>query len=102
MNGPAIEMEAVPITPESLDPRFVFLLDVGEIIWIWSGAKSRVSFLEKISLYKFSECIQVTVANKVRLFAVKMNKRDRKGKAEIESCNQWKTPEEFWIALTGM
>ncbi|KAI1729403.1 gelsolin repeat domain-containing protein [Ditylenchus destructor] len=84
VNGPAIEMEAVPITPESLDPRFVFLLDVGEIIWIWSGAKSRV-----------------TVANKVRLFAVKMNKRDRKGKAEIESCNQWKTPEEFWIALTG-
>lgn len=30
-----------------------------------------------------------------------MNKRDRKGKAEIESCNQYKTPEEFWQALTG-
>jgi hypothetical protein len=30
-----------------------------------------------------------------------MNKRDKKGKAEIESCNQLKTPEEFWEALTG-
>lgn len=30
-----------------------------------------------------------------------MNKRDRKGKAEIETCGQLKTHEEFWIALTG-
>jgi hypothetical protein len=67
-----------------LDPRFVFLLDTGEIIWIWAGWKSRV-----------------TVANKARLFAVKLNKRDRKGRSEIESIGQSKTPEEFWIALTG-
>lgn len=38
----------------------------------------------------------------MRLFAVKMNKRDKKGKAEIESCNQLKTPNEFWEALTGL
>ncbi|KAL3090287.1 hypothetical protein niasHS_006739 [Heterodera schachtii] len=84
VNGPSVEMEAVPLSAESLDPRFVFLLDCDKVIWIWSGARSRV-----------------TVANKVRLFAVKMNKRDKKGKAEIESCNQLKTPEEFWLALTG-
>uniref|UniRef100_A0A914HBG3 Gelsolin-like domain-containing protein n=1 Tax=Globodera rostochiensis TaxID=31243 RepID=A0A914HBG3_GLORO len=84
VNGPSVEMEAVPLSPESLDPRFVFLLDCDKVIWIWNGARSRV-----------------TVANKVRLFAVKMNKRDKKGKAEIESCNQLKTPEEFWLALTG-
>ena len=41
------------------------------------------------------------MAHKARLFAVKMNKKDRKGKAEIESCTQLKTPEEFWIALLG-
>ena len=41
------------------------------------------------------------MANKVRLFAVKLNKRDRKGMSEIETCNQYKTPEEFWQALTG-
>jgi hypothetical protein len=34
-------MEAVPFTHESLDPRFVFLLDSGDVIWIWSGARSR-------------------------------------------------------------
>ena len=67
-----------------LDPRFVFLLDTGEVIWIWAGRKSRV-----------------TVANKARLFAVKLNKRDRKGCSEIESIGQSKTPEEFWLALTG-
>ncbi|CAK5060797.1 unnamed protein product [Meloidogyne enterolobii] len=84
INGPSVEMEAVPLSPESLDPRFVFLLDADKIIWIWSGSRSRVTF-----------------SNKVRLFAVKMNKRDKKGKAEIESCNQLKTPDEFWEALTG-
>jgi hypothetical protein len=77
-------MEAVPLCADSLDPRFVFLLDADQVIWIWSGARSRV-----------------TVSNKVRLFAVKMNKRERKGKAEIESCGQMKTPDEFWQALTG-
>ncbi|KAF7636898.1 hypothetical protein Mgra_00003638 [Meloidogyne graminicola] len=85
INGPSVEMEAVPLSPESLDPRFVFLLDADKVIWIWSGSRSRVTF-----------------SNKVRLFAVKMNKRDKKGKAEIESCNQLKTPNEFWEALTGV
>ncbi|MFH4980909.1 hypothetical protein AB6A40_007618 [Gnathostoma spinigerum] len=30
-----------------------------------------------------------------------MNKKDRKGIAEIETCNQLKTPPDFWLALTG-
>uniref|UniRef100_A0A7E4W5T9 Protein flightless-1-like protein n=1 Tax=Panagrellus redivivus TaxID=6233 RepID=A0A7E4W5T9_PANRE len=82
VNGSQVEMEPVPVSVESLDPRFVFLLDTKDTIWVWSGARSRI-----------------TVANKVRLFAVRMNKRDRKGEAEIESCNQFKTPEEFWLAF---
>lgn len=40
-------MEAVPLSPESLDPRFVFLLDADKVIWIWSGSRSRVYFLLK-------------------------------------------------------
>ncbi len=48
VNGPAFELEAVPLTAESLDPRFVFLLDAGEVIWIWSGWKSRVTVANKV------------------------------------------------------
>ncbi|VDM10781.1 unnamed protein product [Wuchereria bancrofti] len=82
--GNTIEMEPVPVSPDSLDPRYVFLLDAGDTIWIWSGRKARI-----------------TVSNKTRLFAVKMNKKDRKGRAEIESCAELRTPEGFWMALYG-
>lgn len=37
-------METVAFSPCSLDPRYVFLLDAGETIWIWSGVKSRVIY----------------------------------------------------------
>ncbi|VDN08086.1 unnamed protein product [Thelazia callipaeda] len=84
VNGNAVEMEPVPVCPDSLDPRYVFLLDAGKTIWIWSGRKARI-----------------TVSNKTRLFAVKMNKKDRKGKSEIESCTELRTPEGFWMALYG-
>lgn len=84
VNGSLVIMEPVPVNVESLDPRFVFLYDCGKTIWIWSGIRSRI-----------------TVANKIRLFAVRMNKRDRKGKSEIETCNQRKVPEEFWIEFHG-
>lgn len=84
VNGSAVEMESVPLSPGSLDPRYVFLLDAGETMWVWSGRKSRI-----------------TISNKARLFAVKMNKKDRKGTAEIETCNELHTPDEFWMALYG-
>uniref|UniRef100_A0A914W4B2 Gelsolin-like domain-containing protein n=1 Tax=Plectus sambesii TaxID=2011161 RepID=A0A914W4B2_9BILA len=84
VHGSQVVMQSVPVAAESLDPRFVFLLDAGMRMFVWAGRKSRI-----------------TVAHKARLFAVKMNKKDRKGKAEIESCNQLKTPEEFWQALLG-
>jgi len=84
INGTQVVMEPVPVSAESLDPRYVFLYDCGGTIWIWSGSKSRI-----------------TVANKVRLFAVRMTKRDKKGKAEIETCSQRKVPEEFWLAFHG-
>ncbi|KHN73472.1 Protein flightless-1 -like protein [Toxocara canis] len=84
VSGSSVDMEPVPVTPDSLDPRYVFLLDAGETMWIWSGRKARI-----------------TVSNKARLFAVKMNKKDRKGRSEIETCTELKTPEEFWMALYG-
>lgn len=84
VTGSSVDMEPVPVSPDSLDPRYVFLLDAGGTMWIWSGRKARI-----------------TVTNKARLFAVKMNKKDRKGRAEIETCTELKTPDEFWMALYG-
>lgn len=84
VNGTCVEMEPVPLSVDSLDPRYCFLLDAGDIIWIWSGVKSRI-----------------TVANKTRLFAERLNKRDRKGKSEIETCRQVRCPPEFWQAISG-
>lgn len=55
----------------------------------------KFSFEEKILYF------QITVSNKARLFAVKMNKNDRKGRSEIESCTELRTPEGFWMALYG-
>lgn len=37
-----MEMEPVPVSVESLDPRYTFLLDAGERIWIWSGFEAKV------------------------------------------------------------
>uniref|UniRef100_A0A915C440 Protein flightless-1 homolog n=1 Tax=Parascaris univalens TaxID=6257 RepID=A0A915C440_PARUN len=84
VTGSSVDMEPVPVSPDSLDPRYVFLLDASGTMWIWSGRKARI-----------------TVTNKARLFAVKMNKKDRKGRAEIETCTELKTPDEFWMALYG-
>uniref|UniRef100_A0AC35TXC5 Protein flightless-1 n=1 Tax=Rhabditophanes sp. KR3021 TaxID=114890 RepID=A0AC35TXC5_9BILA len=84
VNGTCVDLEPVPCCYESLDPRFVYLLDGQKTLWIWSGFRSRI-----------------TVSNKVRLFAVTINSRERKGDADIETCNQLKTPEEFWLALHG-
>ncbi|CAJ0580694.1 unnamed protein product, partial [Mesorhabditis spiculigera] len=84
VSGINIEMEPVPPSSDSLDPRYAFLLDAEKRIWIWSGSRS-----------------QLTVTTKARLFAERMNKRDRKGAAEIETCHQRRTPEEFWMDLTG-
>lgn len=116
-------MEPLPLSAESLDPRFVFLLDTGKTIWIWTGRKARVKvkiigsdqlmYWSQILCIKFFRInfsynfesfvylLQITVSNKARLFAVKINKHDRKGVSEIETCNELKTPPEFWMALTG-
>ncbi|ERE67713.1 putative protein flightless-1 like protein [Cricetulus griseus] len=79
-----IKLEPVPLKGASLDPRFVFLLDRGLDIYVWRGA-------------------QATLSNttKARLFAEKINKNERKGKAEITLVVQGQEPPEFWEVLGG-
>ncbi|XP_034083168.1 protein flightless-1 homolog [Gymnodraco acuticeps] len=79
-----IRLESVPVKASSLDPRFVFLLDSGPDIFIWRGANATLSG-----------------TTKARLFAEKINKNERKGKAEITTLSQNQEPPGFWEVLGG-
>ncbi|XP_073653158.1 protein flightless-1 homolog isoform X5 [Tursiops truncatus] len=79
-----LKLEPVPLKGASLDPRFVFLLDQGLDIYVWRGAQATLSG-----------------TTKARLFAEKINKNERKGKAEISLLVQGQEPPEFWEALGG-
>ncbi|KAL8175325.1 UNVERIFIED_CONTAM: hypothetical protein K2H54_019610, partial [Gekko kuhli] len=79
-----IKLEPVPLKAASLDPRFVFLLDHGLEIYIWRGGQATLSG-----------------TTKARLFAEKINKNERKGKAEIILLSQTQETAEFWDVLGG-
>lgn len=65
-NGATIHLEPVELCADSLDPNYVFVLD-GELkIFMWYGKKSKN-----------------TLKSKARLFAEKINKNERKNRAEI-------------------
>ncbi|RZF40467.1 hypothetical protein LSTR_LSTR000346 [Laodelphax striatellus] len=77
-----IHLEPVHVGYESLDPRFVFVLDAGLKIFLWYGKKAKNTF-----------------KSKARLLAEKINKNERKNKAEIfmESIHEEST--DFWRML---
>uniref|UniRef100_A0A3P8WVE8 Protein flightless-1 homolog n=1 Tax=Cynoglossus semilaevis TaxID=244447 RepID=A0A3P8WVE8_CYNSE len=79
-----IRLESVHVKASSLDPRFIFLLDTGLEIFIWRGANATLSG-----------------TTKARLFAEKINKNERKGKAEIITLRQNQEPPVFWEMLGG-
>lgn len=78
----SIHLEPVPVAAESLDPRFVFVLDVGLKIFMWYGKKSKNTF-----------------KSKARLMAEKINKNERKNKAEIITEMQGDESSDFWKVL---
>lgn len=79
-----IKLESVPVKASSLDPRYVFLLDNGLEIFIWRGANATLSG-----------------TTKARLFAEKINKNERKSKAEIITLMQTQEPPTFWEVMGG-
>ncbi|KRT80377.1 hypothetical protein AMK59_7406, partial [Oryctes borbonicus] len=80
--GATIHLEPVAVSIESLDPGYVFVLDVGLKIFIWNGKKSKN-----------------TLKSKARLMSEKINKNERKNKAEIFTENMGQESNEFWLAL---
>lgn len=61
-----------------MDPRYTFIIDTSEKIWLWFGRKSKN-----------------TLKSKSRLFAEKINKNERKGKVDIVVENQGEESKEF-------
>ncbi|XP_060578939.1 protein flightless-1 homolog isoform X2 [Ruditapes philippinarum] len=78
----SVHMERCPVTMSSLDPRYVYLVDSGKILYIWVGKKSKG-----------------VTKTKSRLIAEKINKNERKSKSEIEVVTQGGEEMPFWRAL---
>ncbi|XP_028172324.1 protein flightless-1-like isoform X3 [Ostrinia furnacalis] len=80
--GHSIHLEPVAVRYDSLDPRLVFVLDAGLTIYLWNGKKAKN-----------------TLKSKARLFAEKINKEERKNKAELVAEPPGKEPAAFWKLL---
>lgn len=66
-----LHLETVALSSNSLDSRFVFVIDIGTKIFVWNGVKSKN-----------------TTKQKARLLVEKLNKDERKSKAELVFCDQ--------------
>lgn len=77
--GAAIHLEPVEVLCESLDPRYVFVIDNGDVIFMWYGKKSKN-----------------TIKSKARLMVEKINKNERKNRCEIVQEVQGDESGEFW------
>lgn len=80
--GASIHLEPVPVCIESLDPDYVFVLDTGNKIFMWYGKKAKS-----------------TLKSKARLMAEKINKNERKNKAEIMTEIMNAETEDFLLHL---
>ncbi|XP_063624360.1 protein flightless-1 [Cydia splendana] len=81
-HGSGVHLVPVEVSAASLDPRHVFILDTGLIIYLWYGKKAKN-----------------TLKSKARLFAEKINKEERKNKAELIAEPPGKEPKSFWQTL---
>ena len=46
-SGTGLHLEPVEVSPESLDPRYVFLLDGGKRMCVWYGSKCKNTIMSK-------------------------------------------------------
>eukprot|EP00118_Oscarella_pearsei_P006460 m.29143 g.29143 ORF g.29143 m.29143 type:complete len:1260 (+) comp31138_c0_seq3:13-3792(+) len=77
-----IHFEHVEASAKSLDPRFVFFLDTGLGLFIWPGPQA-----------------SLMLKTKVRLFAGKMNKSERKNQATVQVLTLGDEASDFWDHL---
>lgn len=73
-----LHLQTVPFDIESFDSRFVFLVDLGTKMIIWTGNKSKN-----------------TIKQRARLLGEKINKEERRSKSELIFCDQGDEPKEL-------
>ncbi|KAI0215974.1 Flightless-1-like protein [Lamellibrachia satsuma] len=77
-----LRLDSCPVDVESLDLRYVYLLDCNQRIYLWLGKKSTLM-----------------LRSKSRLIAEKINKNERKNLAEIINIICGLEPDDFWEKL---
>lgn len=80
--GASVHLEPVKMAAGQLDPRFVFVLDANLSIFIWYGKQAKN-----------------TLKSKARFIAEKINKNERKGRAELYTEFQGAESVEFLTAV---
>jgi len=79
-----LSLYACPLAATSLDMRYVFILDAGRHIYLWTGKKSTLM-----------------LRSKARLVAEKLNKNERKSLSEIITVAQGTEESDFWQLVGG-
>lgn len=80
-----LKIVSMPLSPYSLDPKFVYLLDANSQLFVWVGKKSR-------SL----------IQTKGRLLAEKISIRERRNEASIHIEAESRESNMFWAIITGI
>lgn len=99
--GASIHLEPVTTEMEALDPRYVFVIDCGTKIYVWQGRKSKNTLKSKsrlVALQLFWDW-EVIHCSLFRLLCEKINKNERKNKAEIINETPGDESSEFWRIL---
>lgn len=102
-NGQQLHVEPVSVSAESLDPRYVFLVDTGNETTVSDFCPKQLSYVfsgKLLTVWYGKKCKGV-LRTKTRLFAEKINKTERKGSAEIEMIYQDQETPVFWNILLG-
>ncbi|XP_075239322.1 protein flightless-1 homolog [Convolutriloba macropyga] len=75
-------MHLVELSPESLDPRYIFMLDIGRALFLWVGNKT-----------------PKTKLSKAKLLGEKIIKNERRGRGRVLVVRQGAEPSQFWRGL---
>ncbi|KAG1675355.1 Protein flightless-1 [Nymphon striatum] len=91
-----LHLECVPVSIDSLDPRYCFVLDAGYQLFVWFGKLSKGVLKSKgrvrLEVLGYSK----PRSEQAKLLAEKINKNERKNKAEVFVYEDFDETEEFW------
>ncbi|VUZ39536.1 unnamed protein product [Hymenolepis diminuta] len=76
---------SMPVSPSSLDPKFVYLVDGDSCLYVWFGSKSRL-----------------LIQTRGRLLAEKIAQKERLNEATISLEHEGRESTEFWAVVMGL